>query len=124
MRRRHASSPSICTGRLEISRRPTKETWHWSPVISRRAWVMRFSNSRLGAVPNARRSNARSVTQPQTILTNTEEETSSAGEHFAAGLRAGDIILLFGDLGAGKTAFVRGIARGLGAPAEDVTSPT
>lgn len=64
------------------------------------------------------------MTEPQTIITNTEEETSSAGERFAAGLCAGDVVLLYGDLGAGKTAFVRGIARGLGAPADEVTSPT
>lgn len=64
------------------------------------------------------------MTERQSIVTNNEEETSSAGERFAAGLRAGDVVLLYGDLGAGKTAFVRGMARGLGASAEDVTSPT
>ena len=60
----------------------------------------------------------------ETILTSSEDETSAAGERLAARLRAGDVLLLYGDLGAGKTAFVRGLARGLGAPAEDVSSPT
>ncbi len=58
------------------------------------------------------------------ILTNSEEETSAVGERLAASLRPGDVILLYGELGAGKTAFVRGLARGLGASAEDVSSPT
>jgi len=64
------------------------------------------------------------VSDPETVITNNEEETSAAGERFAARLRSGDVVLLYGDLGAGKTAFVRGIARGLGAPADEVTSPT
>jgi tRNA threonylcarbamoyladenosine biosynthesis protein TsaE len=58
------------------------------------------------------------------IVTSTEEETSAAGERLAARLRSGDVILLYGELGAGKTAFVRGLARGLGAAAEEVSSPT
>jgi tRNA threonylcarbamoyladenosine biosynthesis protein TsaE len=57
-------------------------------------------------------------------LTASEDETSAAGERLAALVRAGDVVLLYGDLGAGKTAFVRGLARGLGAAAEDVSSPT
>jgi tRNA threonylcarbamoyladenosine biosynthesis protein TsaE len=86
---------------------------------------MPSSNSRLVAVPSdSPNSSARIVTEPQTIISNSEEETSSAGERFANQLQAGDVVLLFGDLGAGKTAFVRGIARGLGAPADEVTSPT
>lgn len=60
----------------------------------------------------------------ETILTNSEEETSAAGERLAARLRPGDVVLLHGDLGAGKTAFVRGLAKGLGAPPEEVSSPT
>lgn len=58
------------------------------------------------------------------ILTNSEEETSAIGERLAASLRQGDVVLLYGELGAGKTAFVRGLARGLGASPEDVSSPT
>jgi tRNA threonylcarbamoyladenosine biosynthesis protein TsaE len=58
------------------------------------------------------------------ILSNAEAETESAGERLAAALSAGDVVLLEGQLGAGKTAFVRGLARGLGARDEDVSSPT
>ena len=57
-------------------------------------------------------------------LTASEEETSRAGESLAASLQAGDLVLLYGQLGAGKTAFVRGLARGLGATPDDVSSPT
>jgi tRNA threonylcarbamoyladenosine biosynthesis protein TsaE len=86
---------------------------------------MPSSNSRLVVVPSDSPNNsARLVTASQTIISNSEEETSSAGERFAGQLQAGDVVLLYGDLGAGKTAFVRGIARGLGASADEVTSPT
>ena len=53
-----------------------------------------------------------------------ETETELAGEHLGRTLIAGDVVLLFGDLGAGKTAFVRGMARGVGANPDDVSSPT
>jgi tRNA threonylcarbamoyladenosine biosynthesis protein TsaE len=64
------------------------------------------------------------VNDAQTIVTETEEETSAAGERLAACISPGDVVLLYGDLGAGKTAFVRGLARGLGASPDDVSSPT
>jgi tRNA threonylcarbamoyladenosine biosynthesis protein TsaE len=64
------------------------------------------------------------VTDVDAILTGSEEETSAAGERLAARVRTGDILLLYGELGAGKTAFVRGLARGLGAPPDEVSSPT
>ena len=58
------------------------------------------------------------------ILTQGEDETSNVGELLARTLRPGDVVLLYGELGAGKTAFVRGLARGLGADPEGVSSPT
>jgi tRNA threonylcarbamoyladenosine biosynthesis protein TsaE len=60
----------------------------------------------------------------QTITTHSEIETAAAGRDLASHLSAGSVVLLFGDLGAGKTAFVRGLAEGLGVLAGDVTSPT
>jgi tRNA threonylcarbamoyladenosine biosynthesis protein TsaE len=50
-------------------------------------------------------------------------DTEALGERLATGLRAGDLVVLSGPLGAGKTAFIRGLARGLGV-AGPVTSPT
>lgn len=57
------------------------------------------------------------------LVTNTPAETESAGERFGRELRQGDLILIEGDLGAGKTTFVRGVARGAGSSAH-VASPT
>lgn len=64
------------------------------------------------------------MTTATPIETSTEEETAAVGERLATTLRPGDVVLLYGDLGAGKTAFVRGLARGLGANPEEVSSPT
>ena len=55
--------------------------------------------------------------------TNSPEETEALGEKLASRLTPGSIIAYTGDLGAGKTAFTRGVARGLGTP-DRVTSPT
>ncbi len=53
------------------------------------------------------------------------EEMAALGERLGHALLAGDLVGLVGDLGAGKTVFVQGLARGLGVPAEaHVTSPT
>lgn len=59
-----------------------------------------------------------------TVETAGEEETSQAGERLARALAPGAVVLLYGGLGAGKTAFVRGLARALGALQDDVSSPT
>lgn len=58
------------------------------------------------------------------IVTEAERETEAVGEQLAGTLAAGDVILLHGQLGAGKTAFVRGLARGLGTDPDGVSSPT
>lgn len=58
-----------------------------------------------------------------TISTTSAEETTALGEKLGRLLSPGDVIALFGDLGAGKTTFTRGIAVGLGLAA-DVHSPT
>lgn len=55
--------------------------------------------------------------------TNTVTETEVAGETLSKNLTPGSVVALFGDLGAGKTAFVRGLARGLDST-DRVTSPT
>jgi tRNA threonylcarbamoyladenosine biosynthesis protein TsaE len=59
-----------------------------------------------------------------TTTTRAESETSDIGRTLASQLNAGSVVLLHGDLGAGKTAFVRGLAEGLGVPPEEVSSPT
>jgi tRNA threonylcarbamoyladenosine biosynthesis protein TsaE len=58
------------------------------------------------------------------MTTHSETETAAAGRDLAPRLARGSVVLLIGDLGAGKTAFVRGLAEGLGIPAADVSSPT
>lgn len=56
--------------------------------------------------------------------THSEEETAAVARELAQTLRPGDVVLLSGDLGAGKTAFVRGLASGLGLDPDEVSSPT
>ena len=58
-----------------------------------------------------------------TCTTNSPEETEALGASLAQELEPGAVLAFTGDLGAGKTAFVRGLARGLGCPGR-VTSPT
>lgn|SRR5690606_25754159 len=58
-----------------------------------------------------------------TIKTENENETMEFGQHLATKLQAGDVITLDGDLGAGKTTFTKGLAKGLGVK-RTVNSPT
>ena len=67
-------------------------------------------------------STAATSTLPERV-THSAEETEAVGEELAPLLAPGDLLLLAGELGAGKTTFVRGLARGLGVTAP-VQSPT
>jgi tRNA threonylcarbamoyladenosine biosynthesis protein TsaE len=60
----------------------------------------------------------------QTFVTESEDETRAAARAIASMLTGGDVLLLSGTLGAGKTAFVRGLAEGLGIDPGEVSSPT
>lgn len=68
-----------------------------------------------------------SASEPGDILpvtTHSAEETWKVGRALADGLKRGDLVALYGNLGAGKTVFVRGLCAGLGLDAAEVTSPT
>lgn len=62
-------------------------------------------------------------TDKKEFITSSEEETENIGKELAMSLSKGDSVLLRGNLGAGKTVFSRGFARGLGIT-EPVSSPT
>ena len=61
---------------------------------------------------------------PEVVPSASAEETEAAGARLAVRLRAGDVVLLEGDLAAGKTTLVRGLLRGIGGDAEAVSSPS
>jgi tRNA threonylcarbamoyladenosine biosynthesis protein TsaE len=63
-------------------------------------------------------------TREATLYTLSEDETYEAGRSLSRGLRGGEVILLDGELGTGKTVFARGVAAGLGVAPEDVNSPS
>ena len=63
------------------------------------------------------------MTASETVISHSPEETQAAGARLGARLGAGDVVACIGELGAGKTCFLQGLARGLGVEA-DVTSPT
>jgi tRNA threonylcarbamoyladenosine biosynthesis protein TsaE len=58
------------------------------------------------------------------VTSRSPEETDRIAGRFAAGLKPGDVVCLHGDLGAGKTRFVKGVASFFGVPADIVNSPT
>ena len=62
-------------------------------------------------------------TDCKVYISESEKDTEEIGRSFAQNLKGGEVIAMFGDLGAGKTAFVRGLAKGLGIDAK-VSSPT
>lgn len=61
--------------------------------------------------------------QRKTIITHNFSETQKVGFDFAKTLRGGELVCLYGDLGAGKTTFVQGLAEGLGIT-KKIISPT
>src|SRR5210317_1402642 len=62
--------------------------------------------------------------KPRTVFSLSEDETADLGRTLARGMQGGELVLLEGELGLGKTVFARGIATGLGIAAEDVNSPS
>lgn len=64
------------------------------------------------------------VLAARTVSTADEDGTAAVGRALAPLLGRGDVVLLTGDLGAGKTAFVRGLAQGLDLDPDAVSSPT
>ena len=60
----------------------------------------------------------------EVVSTGSEAGTANVGTRIAASLEPGTVVLLTGGLGAGKTAFVRGMAEGLGIDPEEISSPT
>ncbi len=60
---------------------------------------------------------------PKKYVTKSDEETQLLGEEFSSNLKMGDVILLYGNLGYGKTTFIKGLMKGLGV-SKRVMSPT
>lgn len=58
------------------------------------------------------------------FTTHTPEETIALGKRFSSELKTGDVVCLKGELGAGKTHFVKGMAQGFGIDRDEVSSPT
>src|ERR1700722_9278026 len=85
----------------------------------------RRSAKNLSWLPTCSSSCPRRCVKSRIFHTETEEETIELGEQLAAELPAGAVVLLIGQLGAGKTTLAKGIVKGLGAAQpDDVSSPT
>ncbi|MDE3226227.1 MAG: tRNA (adenosine(37)-N6)-threonylcarbamoyltransferase complex ATPase subunit type 1 TsaE [Nitrospirota bacterium] len=108
-----------------------------SPKLRRRAATKHSGNSRVGRSAVSNRSVPpvitpagrlpahadRSADRWQTV-TRSAAETERLGRVTGQALRGGEMLALYGEMGSGKTVFVRGLAVGLGAPARAVSSPT
>jgi tRNA threonylcarbamoyladenosine biosynthesis protein TsaE len=74
--------------------------------------------------PSSRSRGSAGAGRSRTVFSLSEDETQDLGRTIARGMRGGELILLEGDLGLGKTVFARGVAIGLGLAPEDVNSPS
>ncbi|MDO8477951.1 MAG: tRNA (adenosine(37)-N6)-threonylcarbamoyltransferase complex ATPase subunit type 1 TsaE [Candidatus Rokubacteria bacterium] len=95
-------------GRRQVRPAPSGARRPWSPATSSRPSPPRF-----GGGDGAK----------ETFASRSPEDTQAIGARLGARLTAGDVVACIGELGAGKTCFLQGLARGLGVQA-DVTSPT
>ena len=75
-------------------------------------------------MPHKEKPVATASTQGDTIYSLSEEETLALGRKLAQSLKGGELIILEGDLGMGKTVFARGVATGLGVGEDQVRSPS
>lgn len=75
-------------------------------------------------VDSSSKSDRKAETYFGEFTTHSPEETLALGRRIGEQLRGGEIFLLRGDLGAGKTVFAKGLAAGLGIQPDDVTSPS
>lgn len=75
-------------------------------------------------LPDGSPAKADSPLAPRTVFSLSEDETADLGRALARAFKGGEVVVLEGDLGLGKTVFARGIAEGLGVAPEDVSSPS
>lgn len=98
---------------------PARRSAHKTPSAGpRRPAAMRAT------APSPRNRSAPEDTHAWTHRLTSPEATTRLGAAMAAHLTGGEVLALHGDLGAGKTQFVRGIAEGLGADPDQIASPT